>query len=288
VIDQEKVVWMFGTRRSGSTWLGFMLRDLPGGHKWGEPLVGELVGDFHERFADRQSPNHIFSPQYRDAWLGSIRHLVCSGAEARFPALAQDGHFVVIRDPAGTIGAPLLCEALPKSRLLVLVRDPRDIVASMADAHQDDATWMRRKAERRGRAKRREGAHLAKKDPVKFARTRSERVALEFEKAGEAYAAHTGPKTIVRYEDVRFNTAEELARICSELEIETDPQTIEAVVEEHSWERVPEEEKGSGKFHRKASPGSYREDLSAQQIKVIERVASAALDTYYNGWRTAA
>ena len=140
-IAQEQVVWMFGTRRTGSTWLGFMLRDLPGGHKWGEPLIGGLIGDFYYNFEDKTGKNHIFSPVYRDLWQSWIRRLVCEGAAARAPDLVSSDGFMVIRDPHGTNGAPVLCEAMPASRLLILVRDPRDIVASMADAHQSGG-WM--------------------------------------------------------------------------------------------------------------------------------------------------
>ena len=283
-ISPDKVVWMFGTRRTGSTWLGFMLRDLPGGHKWGEPLIGELIGGFHERFADRKSKNHIFSPEYRDLWLSWVRRLTCEGAAARSPSLVDDEGFIVIRDPHGTVGAPLLCEALPESKLLILIRDPRDVVASMVDAHQSGG-WMGARAEKQGRAQRREGAHPAERDPDRFAKSRARRIIEEFEKAGEAYAIHKGPKTLVRYEDVRFNTEAEVTRICGDLELPGTADDIRRVVDEHAWENVPEEEKGSGKFHRKASPGSWREDLTKKQIQMIERLCEPVLDRYYEGWR---
>lgn len=283
-VDQEQVVWMFGTRRTGSTWLGFMLRDLPGGHKWGEPLLGTFIGDFYYKFQDKTGRNHIFSPAYRDLWQSWVRRLVCEGVAARAPGMASGNGYMVIRDPHGTVGAPILCECLPRSRLLILVRDPRDVVSSMADAHQSGG-WMGEKAKGKGRVKRREGAHRAEADPVGFAKARTRRVVEEFEKAAEAYDTHQGPKTLVRYEDVRHNTAEEMARICGDLGIEASSEDIDKVVEEHSWDRVPEEEKGSGKFHRKASPGSWKDDLTPGQVKIIERVAQPVLDRFYPEWR---
>src|SRR5215218_3081886 len=46
-IRAENLVWIFGTGRSGSTWLASMMGELAGGRLWNEPLVGKLFGDFH-------------------------------------------------------------------------------------------------------------------------------------------------------------------------------------------------------------------------------------------------
>ena len=52
-------------------------------------------------------------------------------------------------------------------------------------------------------------------------------------------------------------------------------------VEKHSWENVPEEEKGEGKFHRKAKPGGWREDLTPEQAEIVEGVAGSLLRELY-------
>jgi Sulfotransferase domain len=160
------------------------------------------------------------------------------------------------------------------------------VVASMADAHQGGG-WMGVRAKRQGRAQRHDGRHNAEADPASFVRARTQRVVKEFEQATLAYDVHRGPKTLVRYEDIRVDTVDELTRICRELELEADPDEIERVVTEHSWEQVPDEEKGSGKFHRKASPGSWKDDLDPEQVRIIERLATPILDAYYEGWRDA-
>lgn len=40
----ENMIWIFGTGRSGSTWIARMLRDLRGYALWNEPLVGHMLG----------------------------------------------------------------------------------------------------------------------------------------------------------------------------------------------------------------------------------------------------
>ncbi len=46
-----------------------------------------------------------------------------------------------------------------------------------------------------------------------------------------------------------------MKRIYSTLEIPVDEEALTRAVEKHSWENLPEKEKGEGKFYRKASPG---------------------------------
>ena len=85
----------------------------------------------------------------------------------------------------------------------------------------------------------------------------------------------------MRYEDLRHDTINALKAMYDALEVEADETQIEAAVVKHSWARVPEEEKGKDKFFRKAQPGSWREDLSSEQVKLIEDVTGPILSKYY-------
>jgi hypothetical protein len=53
------------------------------------------------------------------------------------------------------------------------------------------------------------------------------------------------------------------------------------VVEKHSWENIPEEQKGEGKFYRKATPGGWRDDLTEEQAEMVERVTAPLLKELY-------
>jgi hypothetical protein len=44
---------------------------------------------------------------------------------------------------------------------------------------------------------------------------------------------------------------------------------------------VPAEEKGPGKFRRKAQPGSWREDLTPKQLAAIEEITGPILGRFY-------
>jgi Sulfotransferase domain len=86
---------------------------------------------------------------------------------------------------------------------------------------------------------------------------------------------------LIRYEELRSDTLGTMKRMYSTLGIEVDERELERVVEKHSWENIPEEEKGEGKFYRKATPGGWREDLSPQQARTVERITAPLMKELY-------
>ncbi|MDQ3567029.1 MAG: sulfotransferase domain-containing protein, partial [Actinomycetota bacterium] len=65
------------------------------------------------------------------------------------------------------------------------------------------------------------------------------------------------------------------------LGIPAEEKELARVVEKHSWENIPEEDKGEGKFYRKATPGGWREDLTAKQARIIEEITAPLLKEFY-------
>ena len=53
------------------------------------------------------------------------------------------------------------------------------------------------------------------------------------------------------------------------------------MVKKHSWENIPEEEKGEGKFYRKATPGSWCEDLTPEQAEIVASIAAPLIEEFY-------
>jgi Sulfotransferase domain len=274
----ENLVWMFGTARTGSSWLSAIMGEIGGYSRWHEPLVGHLFGNlYYERAGHRGEDEHfILGDRYRDLWLATVRRFVLDSAAARFPEVAEGG-YLIIKEPQGSMGAPLLMEALPESRMILLVRDPRDVVASNLDAHKK-GTWTADLMRKGGKEK---PPSLAESRPDAFVRGQARRYVRDVGNAKLAYDAHGGRKVLVKYEDLRADTLNTMRRIYTGLQILVDEAELALSVEKNSWENIPEEEKGEGKFHRKAKPGGWREDLTPEQIEIVESVAGPLLRELY-------
>ena len=278
-VKPEKVVWIFGSGRSGSTWLSSMMGDVEGHTLWDEPWVGALFGRFYYSAVNkrgRTNPQFILGG-HKDSWLRSIRFFVLDAAAATFRDLSEDD-YLIIKEPNGSIGAPLMMEALPESRMILLARDPRDVIASSMDARREGG-WNYE----RNKNLYLEGKKVSSSgDPNAFAAGRAKRYLEGMGKAKEAYDAHEGKKVLVRYEELRADTLGTMKRMYSELGIEVDEGELERVVDKHSWENIPEDQKGEGKFYRKATPGSWREDLTPEQAEAIERITAPLMKEYYS------
>jgi hypothetical protein len=267
--DASRVIWIFCSPRTGSTWLARMLGEFGG--MWDEPAVGALFGEFfYERYPHRRGGRFLMAERYRDAWLPAIRDMVLRGAAARW-----DGEgYLTIKEPQGSVGAPLLVEALPESRVVLLVRDPRDVVASAYDAARAGSWGAKRLPE------------WMRSEEYDFCRVRARRNVWDLEGASEAYRATKSPRAIVRYEDLHRDTLGELSRLARELELPVGAETLSAAVERHAWDAVPDEAKGSGKIFRKAAPGSWGDDLTPEQVRIVERESAPIFEAFYEGTPT--
>jgi Sulfotransferase family len=271
-IAPENMIWIFGTGRTGSTWLAAMMEEPEGHDVWFEPRVGTVFDP--QRFQRHGGKHFILASQYKDVWLRSIRNFILDGANARFPEL--DGGYLAVKEPGGSVGAGLIMEALPESGMVLLIRDPRDVVASWLDATRKGGWQTRRRGEGGRRAE-----SLAETKPNAFVRRHANAYLQHVGSARRAYEAHEGRKVVVRYEDLRADTLGTMKRMYGELNIHVEEARLAKAVEKHSWENIPEEEKGQGKFYRKATPEAWREDLTRRQVKTVERITAPLLEEFY-------
>ena len=278
-VRPENIVWIFASGRSGTTWLRDMMKDMEGYWAWEEPWVGALFGRFYNGSGANQlkASNFILGEPYRETWLRCIRNFVLEGAMARFPKM-KGSDYLVIKEPNGSEGAPLLVEALPESRMIFLVRDPRDVAASLLDGARE-GHWL---YERNQTADWKRHS-TADKRPDEFIKAPANEYMRKVGKAKEAYEAHKGPKVLVKYEELNVDPLGTLKRIYSTLGLSANEKEIERVVEKHSWENISKRKKGEGKFYRKATPGGWREDLTPRQAQIVEEITAPLLKEFYGG-----
>src|SRR5215204_2149559 len=279
-IRPEDIVWIFGSPKTGSTWLAFMMEELKGHTIWREPYVGELFGRLYYNWNNFVGERHFESKHFilgekqKKSWLNSVRSFILSEASARFPRAVNRG-CLIIKEPNGSIGAPLLMEALTRSRMIFLIRDPRDVAASHLYAVKEGGyMYERRKGDRSSTAM----FEMQADDLVEDMATNYLR---NVGNTREAYEAHQGYKVLVKYEELRADTLGTMKRLYSALGIPEGEKELARAVEKHSWENIPEQEKGDGKFYRKATSGGWREDLTPDQAKTVERVTAPLLKEFY-------
>jgi sulfotransferase family protein len=267
-VRPENIVWVLGSGRTGSSWLSSMMRTLPDHARWNEPNVGKLFGRFYyERTLQgkEHKDNFILASGFRETWLGSIRRVVLDGANARFPELAESGGYLVIKEPHGSLGAPLLMEALPESRMVFLVREPKDVVASalhVSFVRETASTPRWQEAE-------------------EFVRTRAKDYLRDVNHTKQAYEVHEGRKVLVRYEDLKADTLGTIKRIYTALEISVEERELARAVKKGALENIPEDKKGPGTVRRRGTSGGWREDLTPQQVEIVERITVPLLKEFY-------
>jgi LPS sulfotransferase NodH len=270
-VRPENIVWVLGSPRTGSTWLAQMMAAVEGNALWREPQFGlvlrlrELVVNPQRRLSNQ---NFLLGDPYKEVWLRSMRNLFLDGAGARFPDLEG---LLVVKDPNASMGAPLVMEAFPESRLVFVVRDARDVVASQLDASRE-GSWHGGMGYQ---------ASLFDTGEGDVVEQLARQYVINLEATKRAYEAHRGPKSRVLYEELRPDALSGVGRIFDEIGAEVEASELEKAVRRQDWESIPEEKKGEGRSRRKATPGGWREDLSPEQAATVERITAPLMEEFY-------
>jgi hypothetical protein len=154
--EGDRLAWIMGSSRSGSTWLLRMLADTGDVATIDDPHIGHHLGVWRPiplawaaasevpelttlTDVKRGKPDYFFSDRYREAWMPALRDLVAVRFGAQAADLAAERSLgepmVVVKEP-GSHAADLLLDLFPKSHLIFLLRDGRDVVDSWVDAYQ--------------------------------------------------------------------------------------------------------------------------------------------------------
>lgn len=244
-IKAENIAWIFGASRTGSAWLMRMMAEMPNTSLWGDPKIGALFGAFYKNAHphDLDSRSFVLGEPAREGWTPLIRDFVLGSVRHRKPRLGADSRLIV-NEPNASVGASLIMEAFPGSRMILMVRDPRDVAASFLNKSGGAPKQSKASIEEKARAYRE-----------------------SIDEARRAYDAHEGPKTVVRYEDLAARTLETLEDVHDALGIPHQQDQLAEAVNKHSSMNVPD---GRGK------------DLRRRQLARVEEITAPLLSEFYS------
>ncbi|MQA73294.1 MAG: hypothetical protein GEU88_02895 [Solirubrobacterales bacterium] len=300
---EARLAWIFGSTRSGSTWLLRLLChplalepedglgfSLPAAARGGPPVdalpVNEFLlghhlaprtGDPIKRKDGQYVPatvnsfwtpdaHYAMSRHFEDAWRPELRrfalvrlHAVLERAATRFPVAGDPA--VVIKDVGASYAAPITMSLLPRSRLVFMVRDGRDVIDSLIHAAKA-GSWFTRitKPLISGDA-----------DRLDFVRGKSIEWACGTDSCRRAWRAQPPElRRMVRYEELLADPIGELGSLCEWIGLKRDVAALESAVRENAF--GVKEPTGPSEFARAASPGLWRQNLSPEEQRIAEDI----------------
>ena len=221
-------------------------------------------------------PSYAFSDAYADVWRPEVRrlalvrlHAVVERAQDAGLKLPAALPLLVIKEVNGSHGADVVMPLFQRSRMIFLLRDPRDVLDSLLDARRRGG-WLadaRPLAEVGGAEQRLEVVEGACRNWI-----------AQFQVVRRAFEAHDpARRRELRYERLLADTAAELGELRDWLGLPAEPQRVEKIAERHSFESVPERLKGPGKHYRAARPGGWRTSLSEAEQETAQRILGPSL-----------
>jgi len=284
-MKENRLAWIFGSSRSGSTWLLKMLSDLEGVVPVDDPHLGHHLGVWRpiplawaacedppelNTLLDlkAEEPGYFFAERHRDAWWEPLRQLI----SARFEAQAADvgiddpsaATAYVVKEPGSHV-APMLAELFPQSKVIFLLRDGRDVIDSWLDAYSDGSWAIPGGA-----------FPVTEEGRVPLIKWLSAVWAYRSRAVKQAYDSRAeGDRIRIRYEDLRGETEACMQRICTMIGI--DAERVPEVVEGHRFEKLPSTARGRQSFTRKAQPGGWRDNLTPTEQRAMHEAMGDAL-----------
>ena len=283
---ERHTVWMVGSPRTGTTWLLNLLRAHQRIKTLDEPLIGAHLGfpasatvgtvARHPRAGEASRAvdvfaghdDYFFSTKYEHAWRAPLRHLLLTRMLAQFADLGGrvGTDYLVVKEPHGSEAADILVSTLPQSRLLIVVRDPRDVVDSILDAVRPGG-WASDVA-------------TVEEDAETRARFVEDYTLLWLERTRVVLTARdqVGPERhlLLRYEDLLADAGQGVRAILGWLELDAPPQLDEHIAR-LSFDQLSPEAKGPGQFARAATPGMWRSNLHPREQEIVNGITQPML-----------
>lgn len=283
----HNLVFIVGCPRSGTTWLQRLLACHPKIRSGQESdvfdmFIGPQLRAWRSLLNYKLSRRPVGLTSYlrETEYLSALRQYMMNLIEPMIGNLQKDEIFVE-KTPSHALYIPEIIEMLPGSRIIHILRDVRDVVASLLAASK---SW---------------GNYWAPKD----AKAATQMWVQHVRAVRESARNITGSQFFeLYYEDLSAATENVLRDLCMFLGLEWDEKGIAAAIENNRLEiakktagtvipvggelasllgPITKEPEG---FVRKGRPGSWKEDLYEQELLLISQVAGNTMEEVGYSW----
>ncbi len=262
VANGRNLVFVQGLWRSGTSWVGQMIDSDPAVYICPHELQSFMrmlaVTQFGEPIASNPFLQVRHAAARKTAFLAMLLHL----QQSEKPGARLIGE----RSPGADVW--LLKENFPEAKLVIMLRDGRDICVS--SAHLAAATGANR--------------NLIDASSGKVQLDHVIASALAYGDCVPQYfslqAAHPDDVLLVHYEDLHRDTLSELTKVFAFLGLAHDRATIEAICRTHALSQKDARttnRNDAGFWVRKGAVGDWRKHLDEVSIRTYEAIAGPAL-----------
>lgn len=260
---EKNLVFLFGSPRSGTTWLGKQLLSF-NTFTMDEPRIGRFMFPTQKELNDDRK-DYFFSKEYQPAWRFFLRKLILNRIYSQFGNITKK---IIIKDPNASLAAHIIANVLPNSKILVLLRDGRDVVDSLVDGRSEKG-WN---------TKLDDAPPLTKRNQLNFIESQSRIWIQSIKHMMTAYNSKSEDlRYLVKYEDLRNQTLEELEKIYKFLNVEISEKQLKNLIEKFSFKKIPEKKKGHGQFTRGASSGNWKQNFDKREQTALENIMGKTL-----------
>lgn len=168
-----------------------------------------------------------------------------------------------MKEPSSYLDASdIIAQCTPKSKVIIILRDGRDVLDSIVDGRKQGG-WMLTS----------ESGVITEESRLSFIDQSSKWWVLQSEVLLRTYETLSKERRfLIRYEDLLKNTFENLQKIYAFLEIPISDDELRNVISKNSFENIPTELKGEGKFYRIASPGKWKHNFNEKETQLMNKI----------------
>ncbi len=246
---EDKVAWIIGCGRTGSTWLAEMLGDLPRIRRWHEPYFGRFFQHVNERPEERDRRASFFFKRHEQTWIDGLKELFFRMAKERYPQLGRQR--LIVKEVNTPELYPWLRRVFGSSRIILLQRDPYDVLDSYLDLQKPGSwnqTFTTAPADQTLLRVRNTATH------IRATILASLQTFADFPEA---------QRLSLSYEDLLIDPVPGLRACGRLLSIELDESDLYAVANKHHFGNYDPEHTGASHFRRQGKAGGWQ---SSQQF----------------------